>query len=175
MSALRNKTILILSPQSWGTMLVSKHHYAVELAKRGNKVFFLNPPQRALEAPILVEQVKEVSELYIIRHKLTFPYRLKYYTMTAFHWLMKRHIKNILKEIAIPIDIIWSFDLGNLYPFRLFADNAIKIFHPVDEPLNKVAIDSGKGADVILSVTNEILSKYKVYAPPPLLSDQSWH
>ena len=44
MDSLRNKTILIISPQAWGKMFLSKHHYAIELAKRGNAVYFLNPP-----------------------------------------------------------------------------------------------------------------------------------
>ncbi len=38
------KTILLISPESWGKSFVSKHHYAVELAKKGNIVYFLNPP-----------------------------------------------------------------------------------------------------------------------------------
>jgi len=41
---LSDKLILILTPQSWGNMLLAKHHYAIELAKSGNRVYFLNPP-----------------------------------------------------------------------------------------------------------------------------------
>jgi len=37
---LRNKTIIILSPEKWGKMMLSKHHYAIELAGMGNIVFF---------------------------------------------------------------------------------------------------------------------------------------
>ncbi|WP_315819854.1 hypothetical protein [Paraflavitalea speifideaquila] len=47
------------------------------------------------------------------------------------------------------IDIIWSFDLGNLYPFQLWGNKVYKIFHPVDEPLNNTAINSAQKADVI--------------------------
>ncbi len=39
-----NKTILFISPGPWGINHVSKHHYAIELAKIGNDVYFLNPP-----------------------------------------------------------------------------------------------------------------------------------
>jgi hypothetical protein len=56
--------------------------------------------------------------------------------------------------------------LGNLYPFSFFSRQSFKIFHPVDEPLNKAAIDSAKGADVIFSVTKEILEKYYSYKVP---------
>ncbi|GAB1397072.1 hypothetical protein MASR1M65_18510 [Saprospiraceae bacterium] len=40
----KNKTILIISQQEWGLMRISKHHYALELAKKGNKVFYLTAP-----------------------------------------------------------------------------------------------------------------------------------
>ena len=40
MDGLKNKKILLISPQSWGTMFVAKHHYAIELAKLGNEVYF---------------------------------------------------------------------------------------------------------------------------------------
>jgi len=44
MKFLRNKKVLVLSPQSWGKMRISKHHYALKLAALGNEVCFVNPP-----------------------------------------------------------------------------------------------------------------------------------
>src|SRR5690606_833073 len=40
----KDKNVLIISPEPWDHIFVSKHHYAIHLAQRGNKVFFLNPP-----------------------------------------------------------------------------------------------------------------------------------
>ena len=37
-----NKTILLISPETWGPVKVSKHHYANYLAK-ANQVYFFNP------------------------------------------------------------------------------------------------------------------------------------
>ena len=37
--------VLLISPQHWGTMRVTKHHYAIELAKLGHEVFFLEPTE----------------------------------------------------------------------------------------------------------------------------------
>jgi hypothetical protein len=74
--------------------------------------------------------------------------------------------KRILKKINHNIDVVWSFDLGNYFPFAFFSKVPLKIFHPVDEPLNNEAILSAKGADVIFSVTHEILSKYQNYKLP---------
>jgi glycosyltransferase involved in cell wall biosynthesis len=168
MPALKNKTILILSPQSWGKMFVSKHHYAVELARYGNTVYFLNPPEQEKNkrSGIDIESTALHPDLYIIHHRLSFPYNLKFRFMPLFHFLMKRHIKKILQAMEHKPDIIWSFDLGNLYPFRFFPEKAIKIFHPVDEPLNKTALQSARGAQFIFSVTREILEKYSAFSVP---------
>jgi glycosyltransferase involved in cell wall biosynthesis len=164
---LKNKTILILSPQSWGKMFLSKHHYAVELAKYGNKVYFLNPPHFQKELPaVALKPDDTIKNLTIINHRISFPYNLKFHWVKLFHFLMRFHLKKVLRCIGEPVDIIWSFDLGNLYPFSIFPGNSLKIFHPVDEPLTKEAITAAKGADIIFSVTREILDKYKGYSAP---------
>jgi hypothetical protein len=144
-------------------MFVSKHHYAIELARRGNTVYFLDPPEQGssdLAEPVKVTPLPDAKDLYLVRHKLWFPYNLKFHALPLFHAGMRRHLKKLLRTIGGPIDIIWSFDLGNLYPLTFFTGVPRKIFHPVDEPLNPAAIDSAKGADVIFSVTQEILQKY---------------
>jgi len=166
MPALKDKTILILSPQSWGKMFVSKHHYALQLAREGNRVYFLNPPADKSPVPgkkIVIQPVDGQQDLFLIHHRLSFPYNIKFHFIGLFHALMKPHVRRILKEIGRPVDIVWSFDLGNLYPFHLFPSNVLRIFHPVDEPLNQTAIDSARGGQVIFSVTREILDKYKMY------------
>jgi hypothetical protein len=157
----RNKTILILSPQPWGIMFLSKHHYAIELAKRGNKVYFLNPPtNQKIRSTVSIKELQEYSGLYIIEHQLKFGYRLKFRLIFLFHFLMKYHLKKILAKIDAPVDIVWSFDIGNLIPLSFFTD-AIKIFHPVDRPHNKDAFSAARGSEIIISVTNEILDEYK--------------
>jgi hypothetical protein len=169
---LNNRTILLVSPQSWGKMLLSKHHYAIALAKRGNIVYFLNPPEEnngQKSKRVIIEQSGVHKNLFLIHHHLAFPYNIKFHFIKLFHALMKPHIKNILKKIGKPVDIIWSFDLGNLYPFQLFPAAAKKIFHPVDEPQTQAAIDSARGAQIIFSVTNEILDKYKQFGLPEFL------
>jgi glycosyltransferase involved in cell wall biosynthesis len=168
MPALRDKNILIVSPQSWGIMFLAKHHYAVALAKRGNKVFFLNPPEqyKTKQKRIIDITSSGIDNLWLINHRLSFPYNLKFHAIGLFHFFMRFHVKKILQKINDPIDVVWSFDIGNLYPFRFFGAKPIKIFHPVDEPLNKAAIDSVAGCQIIFSVTKEILEKYQSLAAP---------
>ncbi|HUB60029.1 MAG TPA: hypothetical protein VL978_04980 [Puia sp.] len=166
---LSGKTILVISPQRWGKMTLSKHHYAIELAKRGNRVYFLNPPEKKQgrkRGDVDIIPSGTTEGLWLIEHWAWFPYRLKFHAMPLFHALMKFHIARIMRKIGSPVDIVWSFDLGNLYPFRLFGRRTLKIFHPVDEPLNPVAIDSAKGADILFAVTREIVDKYSAIPAP---------
>lgn len=161
---LQNKTILILSPQAWGKMFLAKHHYAVELAKRGNKVYFLNPPIQTsfrFRNSIQVQAI-EPSQLFLISHYLFFPYWLKFKALYVFHLLMKFHIHRILKVVG-PVDVVWSFDIGHLYPFKAFNESIYKIYHPVDEPESIESIRAAEGANIIFSVTKEILEKYKSF------------
>ena len=148
-------------------MFVSKHHYALELAKRGNTVYFLNPPageKTALPEKIVIRPSGNHDRLFVIDHRLWFPYNIKFHWIGLFHVLMRPHVGKILQKIGRPVDIVWSFDLGNLYPFGLFPSGSFKLFHPVDEPQNKTAIDSAQGCEVIFSVTREILEKYSAVA-----------
>lgn len=159
---LSNKVILIISPQAWGKMFLAKHHYAIELARHGNEVYFLNPPQE--ESVVNGVQICSsgiADNLFLINHKLNFPYQLKFKLKKVFHFLIKFHIKKIEASINKKIDIVWSFDLGDYYPFKFFSGNPLKLFNPIDEPLNKDGINSAKDCDLIISVTREILSKYK--------------
>lgn len=157
--SLTNKKILIISPQAWGRMLISKHHYATELALRGNEVYFLNPPNKDLSQNFIVD-IGEIDNLFIVHHKLNFSYKLKFKLPSVFYWLMKKHISKMLSFINKDFDIIWSFDLGHVYPFEYFNKNSIKIFHPVDEPNKSLGLNAEKNCDIIFSTTPEILNKF---------------
>ena len=160
---LKNKVILVVSPQEWGKMFLSKHHYAITLARQGNIVYFLNPPKQGRIGRPSTINILPSSEknLFLLQHTIGFPFIAKFHAISIFHWFMKLHIKRVLRKVNRPIDIVWSFDQLNLYPFRFFDKNSFKIFQPVDEPCNKAALAAADGCDIILSVTNEILNKYK--------------
>jgi glycosyltransferase involved in cell wall biosynthesis len=81
---------------------------------------------------------------------------------------MRWHIKRLTAMIGRPIDVVWSFDLGNIYPLEYFQ-SSIRIFHPVDEPRNTDAMKAGEHSDIIFSVTNEILYKYRHLTIPRIL------
>jgi glycosyltransferase involved in cell wall biosynthesis len=169
---LTNKVILILTPQSWGNMLLAKHHYAIELAKRGNEVYFLNPPDnlhwnwRGASKRIKIERSAIHPSLFLVNQKLFFPYNLKFHSRKLFNVLIKKQIREILQILPGAVDVLWSFDLGNLFPMKFFPPDIYKVFHPVDEPGDRNAVLAGAGADILFSVTREIIEKYKGFNIP---------
>ena len=164
---LKDKVILLISPQAWGSLYISKNHYAIELAK-SNIVYYLcpEPKSKVSSHQVVIKSIEGIDNLFIIEHKLFFPFEIKFHFRSFFSFLMYLQTKRILRKINHKIDIVWSFDLGNYFPFSFFTKVPFKIFHPVDEPLNKDAIISAKNADIIFSVTNEILDKYSNYKVP---------
>ena len=109
-------------------MFLTKHHYAIELAKKGNEVYYLNPPSEVrLNKKVEINKRNICVNLFIIKHFLDFNYKLNFKAKWLFHLLMSFHIKRIEKKINKTIDIIWSFDIGDYYPFKYFNKNSLKI------------------------------------------------
>ncbi len=160
----RNKTIIIISQQDWGKMFISKHHYASELARLGNTVYFMNSPDKTGElkpGEIKVEPTGN-DNLSVIKHRFIHPYILKHKLPAVHRFLLKYHISKLYREIGGPVDIVWSFDVSDTISLAAFPDYSYKIFMPVDNP---VAPKQEKRGDVILSVTQEILDAYKSDVP----------
>lgn len=165
---LKNKTIIIVAQEDWGDMFISKHHYAAVLAGLGNTVYFMNgPDQKSKLRPGEVRITpSQIANLYLLEHRFFYPYIIKFKAPALHYRLVKMHIRNVLKKINHKVDIVWSFDLSNTIPLQAFPDDCLKIFMPVDEPLHSSAIASARGAQIIFSVTNEILEKYTAYDVP---------
>ncbi len=151
---LHNKKILILSPNSWGDMQISKHHYSRCLAKLGNKVFFLNPPN--LNSPLF--KIEEVNEnLFVIDYKPIFRGQ-NFIPRFLFNLLIKIQIKFIEHKIGNSIDIVWSFTTSIFYDLGWFSSK-LKIFHPVDQLNSDDNIVAN--ADIALTCSNYILEEIR--------------
>ncbi len=166
---LKNKTIFIISQQGWSDgIYISKHHYAIELAKKGNKVYFMGgpSPQNFIKLGRIKMLKTGFENLTLIEHELFYPLFIKFKLPWLHHILVTKHINNILRKTGAKPDIIWSFDLSNTMPLSAFPQNAFKLFMPVDEPSDPVAFKAAKSAQVIFSVTDEIIDKYKNFSVP---------
>ena len=162
---LENKTILVLSSENWGKMLLSKHHYAIELARKGNTVYFLNPPgkEMRIKSKFNYRLDSSTKGVTVIDQYIYFPYDIRFHAPGIFKWLMKWHIKQLLKSINKPIDIIWSFDLQGLYSLKDFPASMLKLYFPADEPIIPNSINASNGADVLVSITKEIIGKFNKF------------
>jgi hypothetical protein len=161
MFVLQNKTILIISPQKWGPMHVSKHHYAIELAKIGNKVFFLNPPDLNKTLFPVFEMQKDYPGLYIINYKPIYRAQ-RFLPEFIYQLLVLINIKLFLIKTG-KIDIIWSFEDASFFRLDWFKAE-VNIFHPVD--LQETIGRTAKYADIIFSVSESILNCYKQFGKP---------
>ncbi len=155
---LKNKTILIISPNNWGKMKISKHHYAIELAKRKNLVFFLNPPNNSKK---YFEKQKIQDNLYVIDYKSIFRGQ-RFLPTWLFHFLVSLQIIFLQKKIKQEIDVLWSFSSNIYFDLKKF-DAKLRIFFPADQITRKEEIDIAKNADFVFTVSEVILRTLKHY------------
>lgn len=153
----RDKTVFIISPERWGTMKVSKHHYALELVKLGNRVYFFEPPDLKTGAKIVVcvtdEGVRLVHYKPIARGK-------RFIGKLLYTRLQKMQMKQIIGELKYTPDIVWCFDDGTYDDLSIFGAATI-IFHPVDHNLNRETPACAFTADVVFSTSYRILEYMK--------------
>jgi len=161
---LKDKTVYLISYEEWGDMLMSKHHYAIELARAGNTVYFINHPdlrKRIRRGSVNVEPTR-YDRLFSVTNRLWTPYFIKYRNPGMFRWLTRFHIRRIIKAVGKYPDIVWSFDTGNTLPVVDFPGNPFRIYMPVDGPFGtRFEKEAVKKVDLLLSVTPEILEQYK--------------
>lgn len=150
-----NKTIIIISPEPWSHIHVSKHHFAKRLLERGNKVCFLNPPTTSWT-------LREVNRLLVVNYP-KFPRGLRFYPPLIQRYFMKKYFSNIEDLIGQKIDVVWTFDNSVFFDLSFLDDSVTKICHIVDLnqdfQLKKAAITS----DICLGTSRYIVEKLKRY------------
>ena len=158
---LEKMKVLLISPQHWGTMRVTKHHYAVELARLGHEVYFLEPTDASWQWNISSFELKpsDAQGVTLVRQKINVPYNLKFHAKGIFDSFIKRHIDKLEKQLG-PFDLVWSFDLTNAMPLKYFSIKSKKIFFAADWPQATEAVKAAEGANLLVSVAQEILDQY---------------
>lgn len=163
MFELKNKTILILSPEDWGDNLLSKHLYAQELSKN-NLVYFLHTSPHP--------QQKELISTFKIQENITLIHFKKVargiFKLPSFliDLQNKYLIQKLYNKIEQPIDLVWSFDQSKFQNLKQFKAKKT-IFHPVDyiklaQPfVSRIA----NSANVVLSVSEKILDTVITSSP----------
>jgi glycosyltransferase involved in cell wall biosynthesis len=161
MNYLYGKNILIISPESWSHIPVSKHHYARVLASQGNKVYFLNPPTKknSIREEKNYPGISEVD--YVTYNGIN---KLPLFLRN----LANRIVINKIKKLCnCTFDVIWSFDPFRFQNLSLFGAKA-RIYHAVDIHIAPLEDELAKSSDIILAVSQMILDRFKGYPQPKL-------
>jgi len=163
---MKNKIILLISPECWGTNFVSKHHYANYLSEN-NTVYFLNPVNNSIINPFgnintKVEKIKE--NLFQVNYQNLLP-RLNTLPKFIQQIIFKKQAYQIQKELGIKqFDIVWSFDpyrFWNLYVWK--TDKTI--YHTVDfHPKAKFEKEVCQSSDYVFGVTPLVIKSISQYA-----------
>lgn len=159
---LSGKKILIISPQAWDKVRVSKHHYAISLAGNGNTVYFLDPPSAQVSGITVSET--GIDGLSVVRYRPFFPISIRFRFGSAFRLLMGMQVRKLVDRLG-DIDIVWCFD-PNLYADLSKFNAPVKIFHPVDVFTHGHAQRVATSADVIFSVSPTILEAFRDTGKP---------
>ena len=156
---LENKNILIISPEAWGKNYLSKHHYSLELIKRGNKVVYLNP-LKSRNLYTKLDFHTKIKDLTIINPSSYFrglnyiPYKYR----KIFHAFQANSIKQFSDY---SFDIVWSFDPFRLQNLKSFQSQ-LCIYHAMDFHNSKVENDIIKSADIIFTVSKMLKDHIKI-------------
>lgn len=157
---LENKNILIISPEPWTGIFVSKHHYAIGLARRGNKVFFLNPPSTVKN--VQVNEIQQFKRVYVIDYKIYIKGQ-RFLPVFASRWVDRKIFNEIESKAQCKFDIVWNFENSRFYDFSFLPKNILKIYHQVDLNQNFHPVRAAKTANYVFAVNDSIkdyLSKY---------------
>lgn len=157
---MEKKKVLIISPQQWNFLFISKQHYAVELSKK-YEVYYISFPIESMGRGFTVTREDYSGRVNIIRHKVPLPHRFMYRVKW---WYRKRNTKvmqRILNTITggEPFELAIDFGLFFLYDGMTWVNARKKIFFPVDDSVELPPLYPG--ADLVLSVSPNVIEKFR--------------
>lgn len=156
-----DKKILLISPEPWGVNHISKHHYALALIKKGNTVYFLNPPGMADKITEVAERLFVINYTLPLRGANRFPYFIA-------NLINKITAAKILKLAKTNFDCFFSFDPFRFQNPSVFGRKLTKIYYAADlhhTPQERKLIAN---CQLIVSVSKSILARFEVYKKPLL-------
>jgi len=154
---LQYKNILLISPEPWNHLFVSKHHYATHLAARGNKVYFLNPPTENNSC-----KTTQYKNVYTINYT-GFMKGLAYLPGFIKRNIILKKFQRIQQLCNTKFDLVWSFDNSVFYDFSALPQAIFSISHIVDWNQDFRFANASRTADLCLSTSGYLKEKQKLY------------
>ncbi|MBK6991976.1 MAG: hypothetical protein IPH34_09145 [Chitinophagaceae bacterium] len=156
------KTIFLISPEPWDYISVSKHHYAIALAKKGNTVCFINPPVKRIAESIVIEEVVGVKDLFVVSYK-PFATGLRFLPRYFMNLIERKFLKKIEKRINLNFDVILNFENSRFYDFHFVSPEVLKIYFQVDQNQDFHPEIAARTADIVFAINDEILGIVKPF------------
>lgn len=147
--------ILVISPESWDGHFVSKHHYAIELAKRGHDVIFHGPPEGG--SLRLEKVIRPEASLMVLRGPRIAP-GLRFLPAFLRRFLEARWLQIVERLAGKKIDVVWLFENSRFFDMR-FAGERLKIYHQVDLNQEFHPSIAARTADHVFCTSTEIREK----------------
>lgn len=155
--SLFKKNVLLISPECFEHVWVSKHHYAAKLAARGNSVFFLNPPSTGYSS-----KDTDYPNLKVVDYP-GFPRGFRFFPKKLRLRILLRVWNQIQEYCCSEFDLVWSFDNSVFFDLDALPNSVSKIVHIVDLNQDFQFARAAKTADICFGVIPEIVEKLKVW------------
>jgi glycosyltransferase involved in cell wall biosynthesis len=149
------RTVIILSPQPWSHLSISKHHYAMELAKK-NTVFFICPPRHRLASKSTIKQVND--GLFVIDYSVNVPELFKFKWSNFYHAAVRKALGRVAAKYFKHADYSFDFGCYQLFPSNDFLPSSFRIFFPVDD--SPLITGDLRGCRIAFTVSKEIQLKF---------------
>lgn len=150
------KVVYILSPERWGVMRISKHHYALELAERGSEVYFIEPPSLSNKA-VEVKVSDEHPRLHIVKYKPVFRGE-RFLPAILFNILLRWQIRLIKNAIGKKPDVLWCFEPYRFLNLQWFKSK-VSLFFAADLFPRKYLPPEVFTSDFNLGISDSIVKK----------------
>lgn len=153
--------ILIISPEPWDGRFVSKHHYAYELALRGNDVVFYGPPE--VNAKFTYEDVENPNGRIRILHAPKAAPGLRMIPPFIRRLIERNWLGKVEKALDVEIDVIWNFENSRFFDMG-FAGERLKIYQQVDLNQDFNPSKAAATADLAIAISDPIEKRIKPFA-----------
>lgn len=156
-----SKTILLISPEPWTALAVSKHHYARTLCARGHQVLFLDPPIQTGQ-PLRITPVSDQSGLYSIQAPPVMR-GLRYVPKWLREKLEARWLARLERAFGTTINVVWLFENSRFYDMS-FSGLRLRIYHQVDVNQDFHAAAAARSADICLCTSDAIARRLRPHS-----------
>ncbi len=154
---LKNRNVLLISPEPWDHIFVSKHHYAVHLAALRNTVYFVNPPSSSQRI-----SKTNYSNLHIIDYT-GFVKGLRFFPVGLQRLIIRRKFELFQHLAQTQFDVVWSFDNSVFFDFSALPKGVLCISHIVDLNQDFQTKQAASTATICLACSDVIVKKLRQY------------